>query len=44
MRKPPRTKAATLPAANRLDPPTALICLSLVLAMAMLAARIASIW
>ena len=44
MRKPPRMKAAALPAANRLDRSTALVCLSLVLAMAMLAARIASIW
>jgi len=44
MRKPSRTKAAALPAAGRLDRPTMLVCLSLVLAMAMLAARIASIW
>ena len=44
MRKPLRTKAAVLPAASRLDRSTALVCLSLVLAMAMLAARVASIW
>jgi hypothetical protein len=44
MRKPPRIKAAALPAASRLDRSTALVCLSIVLAMAMLAGRIASIW
>ncbi|MEZ5821042.1 MAG: hypothetical protein R3D82_09560 [Xanthobacteraceae bacterium] len=44
MRKPPHVKAATLPAANRLDRSTALICLSLLLALLMLTARIASIW
>ena len=44
MRNPPRTKAAALPAASRLDRSTALVCLSLLLALAMLAARIASIW
>jgi hypothetical protein len=43
MRSPPRTKAAVLPA-SRLDRSTALVCLSLLLAVAMLAARIASIW
>lgn len=44
MRKHQRTKAAALPAASRLDRSTALVCLSLVLAMAMLAGRIASLW
>jgi hypothetical protein len=44
MRKPLRTKAAALPAASRLDRSTALVCLSLVLALLMLSARIASIW
>ncbi|HKU04645.1 MAG TPA: hypothetical protein VJR30_01145 [Bradyrhizobium sp.] len=44
MRKPQRVKAAALPAANRLDRSTALVCLALVLALAMLAARIASTW
>jgi hypothetical protein len=44
MRKPPRTKAAAVPAASRLDRSTALVCLSLVLALLMLSARIASIW
>jgi hypothetical protein len=44
MRKPPQIKAAALPTAGRLDRPTVLVCLSLVLAMAMLAVRIASIW
>ncbi|MGE0286607.1 MAG: hypothetical protein AB7I42_10615 [Bradyrhizobium sp.] len=44
MRKPPHVKVATLPAANRLDRSTALICLSLLLALLMLTARIASIW
>jgi hypothetical protein len=43
MRKPPQVRAASLPA-SRLDRSTALVCLSLVLAMAMLAARIASLW
>jgi hypothetical protein len=44
MRNPPRIKAAALPAPSRLDRSTALVCLSLLLAVAMLAARIASIW
>jgi hypothetical protein len=44
MRKPPQVRAASLPAASRLDRSTALVCLSLVLAMAMLAGRIASLW
>jgi hypothetical protein len=44
MRKHQRMKAAALPAASRLDRSAALVCLSLMLAMAMLAARIASIW
>jgi hypothetical protein len=44
MRKPPRIAARALPAAGRLDRSTALVCLSLLLALVMLAARIASIW
>jgi hypothetical protein len=44
MRNPPRIKAAALPAVSRLDRSTALVSLSLLLAVAMLAARIASIW
>jgi hypothetical protein len=44
MRKPPQVRAASLPATSRLDRSAALVCLSLVLAMAMLAARIASLW
>lgn len=44
MRNPPRSKAAALPVASRFDRPTALVCLSLLLAVAMLTARIASIW
>ncbi|MGQ0685277.1 hypothetical protein [Bradyrhizobium sp.] len=44
MRKPPPISAAALPAASRLDRSTALVCLSLLLAVLMLAARIASIW
>jgi hypothetical protein len=44
MRKPPTIKAAAVPAASRLDRSTALVCLSLVLALLMLSARIASIW
>lgn len=44
MRKPPPIKAAALSAASRLDRSTALVCLSLVLALLMLSARIASIW
>ena len=44
MRKSLQIKAAALPAASRLDRSTALVCLSLVLAMAMLAVRVASIW
>ena len=44
MRKPPQVRAASMPATSRLDRSTALICLSLVLAMVMLAARIASLW
>ena len=44
MRKPPRNKAAALPAAGRLDRTTVLVCLSLMLAMAMLAVRIANVW
>ena len=44
MRKPPHIRAAALPAAVRLDRSTALVCLSLVLAMAMLAGRIVSLW
>ena len=44
MRKPPQVRAAAVPAATLLDRPTALVCLSLVLALLMLMARIASIW
>jgi hypothetical protein len=44
MRKPPRIRAAVLPAASRLDRSTTLVCLALVLALAMLAARIVSFW
>jgi hypothetical protein len=44
MRKSPRIRAAALPAASRLDRSTALVCLALVLALAMLAARIVSLW
>ena len=44
MRKPLRIRAAALPAANRLDRSTTLVCLALVLALAMLAARIVSFW
>lgn len=43
MRKLPRTEAASLSAASRIDRPAALVCLSLLLAVTMLAARIASI-
>jgi hypothetical protein len=43
MRKFPRIEATALSAASRLDRPTALVCLSLLLAVAMLAARIASL-
>jgi len=44
MRKSSQVRAASVPAAGWLDRPAALVCLSLVLAMAMLAARIASLW
>jgi hypothetical protein len=44
MRKSPPIRAAALPPASRLDRSTALVCLSLLLAVLMLAARIASIW
>jgi len=44
MRKPPRIRAAALPAASRLDRCTTLVCLSLALALVTLAARIASLW
>lgn len=44
MRNPSRSKAAALLLTSRFDRPTALVCLSLVLAVAMLAVRIASIW
>jgi hypothetical protein len=44
MRKPPRIEATAIAVAHRLDRPAALVCLSLVLALLMLAARIASIW
>jgi len=44
MRKPPPIRAAALPAASRLDRSTTLVCLSLALALLMLAARIASLW
>jgi hypothetical protein len=44
MRSPQRIKAAAVPAASRLDRSTALVCLSLLVALTMLAARIASIW
>jgi hypothetical protein len=44
MRKAPRIRAAALPAASRLDRSTTLVCLALVLALAMLAVRIVSLW
>ena len=44
MRKALRIRAAVLPAASRLDRSTTLVCLALVLALAMLAARIVSFW
>lgn len=44
MRKPPQIRAAAVPAGGLLDRPTALVCLSLALALLMLAARIASFW
>ena len=44
MRKPPQVRAVSLPAASRLDRSTSLVCLALVLAVLMLAARIASLW
>jgi hypothetical protein len=44
MRKLPPVKAVAVPAAGRLDRSTALVCLSLVLALVVLSARIASIW
>jgi hypothetical protein len=44
MRKFPLFEAPALSAASRLDRPAALVCLSLLLAVTMLAARIASIW
>lgn len=44
MRNPPQIRTAALPAASRLDRSTALVCLSLVLALLTLAARILSIW
>jgi len=44
MRRSPRIRAAALPTASRLDRSTSLVCLALVLALAMLAARIVSLW
>lgn len=44
MRKPPRTKVKAIALGHRLDRPQALVCLSLVLALLTLAARIASLW
>jgi hypothetical protein len=44
MRKRLQVRAASVPAAGWLNHSTALVCLSLMLAMAMLAARIASLW
>jgi hypothetical protein len=44
MRKAPPIRAAALPAASRLDRSATLVCLALVLALAMLAARIVSFW
>ena len=44
MRKPAKVRAISLPADSRLDRCTSLVCLALVLAVLMLAARIASIW
>jgi len=44
MRKPSKVRAISLPADSRLDRGTSLVCLALVLAVLMLAARIASIW
>lgn len=42
MRKFPRIEVTALSVASRIDRPTALVCLSLLLAVTMLAARIAS--
>jgi hypothetical protein len=44
MRRSPLVRAVSLPAESRLDRCTSLVCLALVLAVLMLAARIASIW
>ena len=44
MRIPPKVRAIPVPAGSRLDRCTSLVCLALVLAVLMLAARIASIW
>ena len=44
MRNPPRIKAAALPEVSLFESSTALVCLALLLAVAMLAARIASTW
>jgi hypothetical protein len=44
MRNPTKVRAVSLPADSRLDRCTSLVCLALVLAVLMLAARIASIW
>jgi len=41
---PPRVRTIPLPAGSRLDRSTALVCLSLALALLMLAARILSHW
>lgn len=44
MRKFPPIEGPALSAASRLDRPAALVCLSLLLAVTMLAVRIASTW
>jgi len=44
MRNPPNVRAICLPADGRFDRCTSLVCLALVLAVLMLAARIASVW